>query len=1258
MERNMGFFKDRKKRKAARRRARIQRRKAWGKYYQFRDRVRGLLIFKWKCMMCPIDPNLIVFEAFKGKQYTCSPKALFEEMVQNPAYAGYRLVWSFSGSVIKTYEFLKAYRNVTLVKKGTKKYYEVMATAKYRVTNSTNPKTTPVRKGQTYIQTWHGTPLKRLGCDIVLEGNGSQSVKEIHKMYRQEANQFTYLISPSAYTSEKLASAYALTEEEKKNKLIELGYPRNVFLFKYTQDDVARIKEALRLPEGKKVILYAPTFRDKTYEYGKGFAYQVVLDMERLRKRFGDTAVVLLRAHYFANMDFDTEKYRGFLFDVSDYGDINHLYVISDLLMTDYSSVMFDYSILRRPMIFFMYDMEEYRGQLRDFYIEPDILPGPIVSTQDEVEEEMEKALSQPFVCDERYDAFCKRFTYLDDADAAKRVLAAVIAPQERAAEQPKKLKRYRKRQRTIGKLRRWKKRLKNGILKRLHYAHYLNKPVQEKAILLEAQQGKSLDGTIYALLSELVKEEAYRGYSLYLTCLKGNRKKQKKQLCALGGSRVSPVVRGSLRYYKVLATSKYLINDTSFVYNFIKREEQIYLNTWHGTPLKTLGKSVKGEAHTIGNVQKNLLAADYLLFPNEFTMQHMLEDYMLENIGTGEIWLSGYPRNAAFFQEEERERVRKHYGLEGKTVYAFMPTWRGTVGNVSKKEQVRLLMEYLTELDAGLSENVVVYAKLHAFNSAELSLAEFLHIRPFPEECETYTFLNATDGLITDYSSVFFDYAVTGRKVILFTYDAEEYEAGRGFYMSLSDLPFPQAKKVDELLQYMKEEKKYDDTAFVKEFCSYERPDAARAICRKLFFGEEQGIETRPMPNNGKRNVLIFGGALFNNGITTSLFNLLSQVDKEKHNYILLYKMEDVKKHPEVLERLPEGVAMLGFSNGISLGIWDFLLYKVWTKKGILPYRLIEPITDKIAKWDSRRLFAGCKLDKLIHFSGYSNDMVTIFRGVSCNKTIYVHNDMEKEVKERHLLRSEILTRAYQEYDSVAVVTEDIKGCAERIAKKLPARVEKMAEISVAKNIIDYQRVLTMAQQEMVLDVRTKMNVSMEKLQEILAGTATKFINVGRFSPEKGHERLLHAFDRIYKENPDTYLFIVGSRGTLYDETMRKAQELDSYDHIVIIYYLPNPFVLLKQCDYFVFSSFYEGFGLVLAEADILGVRCVSTDIPGPRLFMKKYGGTLVEDSEQGVYDGMKMCLDGKIAHTLSVDYAEYNKEAVAEFERIATME
>lgn len=1248
----MSFWKNRKKRKAERRAKRLEKGGFWIKYYRLSDRLRGRRRYAMKCMECPIDPNLIVFEAFQGKHYTCSPKALYEEMLQDPAYAGYRFIWSFVNC--RKHKYLTRNKRLTLVKRGSQKYYEAMATAKYRITNSTNPATVPVRKGQIYIQTWHGTPLKRLGLDIERDGNAAQSLKEIHDLYRKEARQFTYLLSPSAYTTEKLSTAFGLTKEEQQKKIVELGYPRNVALFTSTPETVAELREFYKIPEGKKVILYAPTFREADYKYGKGFTYQIMLDVERLRERFGDRAVVIMRTHYLANAQFDYEKYEGFLIKATGVADINRLYLVSDLLITDYSSVMFDFSILRRPMIFYMYDEEQYRGELRDFYIEPDILPGPVVTTQDALEEEIEKALSEPFVCDERYEAFRERFTYLDDADAAKRVLAATIAPQPKPLPVPNRLLRYRKRQKRVSEYNQIKKKISNGILKQKVYTRYLGLPLNKNVILLESQHGKAMDGNIFALLSELAKGEAYRDYTLYLTSAAGKTAQYKKQLHARGMDKVKVVQRATLKYFKVLATAKYLINDNTFIYNFVKREGQVYLNTWHGTPLKTLGKRIKSEAYAIGNTQKNFLASDYLLYPNEFTMNHMVEDYMLDNIGTGKIWLAGYPRNAIFFDERNRKQIRERYQLEGKQVFAFLPTWRGTIGKVTGAAQVQQLVEYLAELDSELPDDYVLFVKLHTVSTGNLSVDEFTHIRLFPEDCETYEFLNATDGLITDYSSVFFDYAVTRRKIILFTYDEEEYEAARGFYFPLSELPFPQAKTAEELLRFMKLEKSYDDTKFLRTYCAYERPDVSASICRKLLFGGDEGIKVYDIPDNGKKNVVIFGGALYENGITTSLFNLLSQVDKEKYNYTLLYKMDDMKKHPKMLERIPEEVHTLGFSNGISIGVWDSVLYKLWTKKGIIPYRIMEPILDKMAKNDSVRIFSGCRVDKLIHFSGYSNDMTTIFRGLSCNKTICVHSDMEREISGRGLIRSEILTRAYQEYDSVAIVTESIRYIVERIAGKLPSRTGRTPDIRVMKNMIDYRRVLELSEQEMKPDLTTQCNVSWERLEKILDSDATKFINIGRFSEEKGHRRLLDAFDRIHAEYPDTYLIIVGGRGVLYENTLHHAQELASYDHIIIILYMSNPYALLKRCDYFIFSSFYEGFGLVLCEADLCGVRCVSTDIDGPRLFMQKYGGHLVENSEQGVYDGMLSCLKGEVANLLTVDYAEYNREAVEQFESL----
>lgn len=144
---------------------------------------------------------------------------------------------------------------------------------------------------------------------------------------------------------------------------------------------------------------------------------------------------------------------------------------------------------------------------------------------------------------------------------------------------------------------------------------------------------------------------------------------------------------------------------------------------------------------------------------------------------------------------------------------------------------------------------------------------------------------------------------------------------------------------------------------------------------------------------------------------------------------------------------------------------------------------------------------------------------------------------------------------------------------------------------------------------------------------------------------------RLMRQFAKLLPSHPDSYLILLGSRGILYQETLAEAERLGVGDRIILIYYMTNPYALLKRCDALVLSSYYEGFGLVLAEADILGVPCVSTDIVGPKRFMERYGGTLVENSDKGIERALWLCMEKKLSKSLTVDYAEYNKEAVNAF-------
>lgn len=165
----------------------------------------------------------------------------------------------------------------------------------------------------------------------------------------------------------------------------------------------------------------------------------------------------------------------------------------------------------------------------------------------------------------------------------------------------------------------------------------------------------------------------------------------------------------------------------------------------------------------------------------------------------------------------------------------------------------------------------------------------------------------------------------------------------------------------------------------------------------------------------------------------------------------------------------------------------------------------------------------------------------------------------------------------------------------------------------------------------------------------------AKKFINVGRYSPEKGHDRLIDAFYKLWQKDNSIYLIIMGgnSRAKKYEELIEKVNEMGLSENVILLLSVSNPYPIIKACDGFILSSLYEGFGLVLAEANILGLPIVSTDITGPRTFMNKYGGTLIEDSEDGVYKGLEMLYNNEIK-PINVDYEAYNQECVAEFEKL----
>ncbi len=391
--------------------------------------VQFYLYLKYKkiCRENPTNDKVIVFESFLGKQYGCSPKAIYNYILTDDRFKDYTFVWAFRSARLQELGEQFTDPRTVLVKYKSGDYYRYFAMAKYWITNWRIPPYMTKKKDQILIETWHGTPLKKIGLDSTIEGNPLASQKKSHKMYLKDSRDYDYFVSPSAFCTKVFTTAFGLDRLHKEHILIESGYPRNDYLLTHKPKDAVRIREELHIPKDKKVILYAPTWRDNQHTLGVGNTLDIEKHFTKFMENIIDDYVIIVRLHYLIASQVDLSRYEGRVFNYSNLDDVNLLYVISDILITDYSSVFFDYANLHRPILFYMYDLEEYRTQIRDFYIDLEELPGPVIETEDALLDAVAHIDEIKRDYQESYQKFCDTYNYLDDGHAAEHIVNACI---------------------------------------------------------------------------------------------------------------------------------------------------------------------------------------------------------------------------------------------------------------------------------------------------------------------------------------------------------------------------------------------------------------------------------------------------------------------------------------------------------------------------------------------------------------------------------------------------------------------------------------------------------------------------------------------------------------------------------------------------------------------------------------------------------------------------------------------------------------
>ena len=747
----------------------------------------------------------------------------------------------------------------------------------------------------------------------------------------------------------------------------------------------------------------------------------------------------------------------------------------------------------------------------------------------------------------------------------------------------------------------------------------------RQDTLLFECYWGKKFGDNPLAIYRALMRSQPANHFRIYwVTSPEG----ESPPVEITRNPQVILVQTGSREYGIALLEAGYLVNNVTFPPYFIRRPGQRYCNTWHGIPMKAMGRDMAAPLISMANSQRNFLQSDLILESSDYYRWATIRPYCVEQLVSSALTPCGTPRvDDTLIAKLSVDDLRRRYGIsQNQKVVLFAPTWRGNSTDISPvfSDQAKLCARIARELGDdhfvlfSAHQMVRVAAADMPRNSALLANGDNIN-----------DILSIVDVMISDYSSILFDFLPADRPIVLFTPDIEQYREERGLYLEPADLPCADTRTLPDLIAAIRAGRRPSDfpeyAAMRQRFTPLEDGEAASRALQLLL---NPPATAARLPDTRKR-LLIAPGGMIPNGITSSLKNLIANLDYDRFDpYILLdasimdsdplrmAQFADFDKRCNWILRCGEMLVTAEESD-------TYQKFRIGTEG--LSQQAMETIRTIFSR-EARRIMGDARFDVAIEFGGYAPYWSALIAcSNSARKVCYQHNHLWAEYTNLDVSRNQKqlygVFQTYVWYDQIVAVSDETRKVNEENLHQFYAPGIRAQTV---RNTMDVKRVLDSARLPTVLAHPEAGALFQDK-------SLFRFIALGRLSPEKRFDRMIGAMARIAPRHPNAVLMICGS-GPLQAKLQQHARHLGVSNQVRFMGQVDNPHPLLANADVCVMSSDYEGQPMVLLEALCLGVPCIGSDIPGIRAVLKEGRGHIVAPTEDAFAQAMESAILGTL--------------------------